>query len=82
MAKSSVVGLSPLRQWWLRAWNLWTAPHNAWVVLITTFIMVESRVWKIYSVQPVPRRQVLLGSAGSSQTMTHRFTTQTFVQES
>jgi len=31
----------------LGAWKLLTVPHNAMVVLLTTAILVQSRVWDI-----------------------------------
>jgi hypothetical protein len=54
IANRSNVGSWSFRHWWLAAWNLWTAPHNVLVVMVTAFIMIQSRAWRIRGALPEP----------------------------
>jgi len=38
--------LSSLR---LNAWNLWTKPHNAMMILLASAVLLQSKAWKIRS---------------------------------
>ena len=39
-----------LRRWRVNAWELWTKPHNAVMILLATAVMVQSRAWKIRAI--------------------------------
>jgi hypothetical protein len=54
MVMRSRMGRLSFRHWWLSAWNVWTAPHNAAVVLLTALIMIQSRAWRIRNAVPAP----------------------------
>jgi hypothetical protein len=41
------VGSWNFRRLWLTTWNVWTTPHNMFVVLVTAFILIQARAWRI-----------------------------------
>jgi len=74
-AKEMAFRLSAARMWWLVGWNLRVLPHNAWAVLVTAYIMIESRAWKIHDAQ-LELRRLVLGGAAETESLQDRFATQ------